>query len=178
MAETTPITDPHVPRVHGERINTATAMRTAQLAYLGSAPGLLEVLASPTGTTTFLRADGEWAEPTANPIYDLVVFMNDVPGDAAILGRWAIAHSISFATDFAGSNVSAGTAATASTVLTVKKNGTSVGTLIFAASGTIPTMDCTAWTCEADDIITIENQATADATLALISITLCGVRTA
>ena len=173
MAETTVITDVHFSGYMENGINTATAMRTAQLEYLGSAAGLLEVLASPTGTSTFLRADGTWA----NPIHELTLFSAAAPGNAAIMGRWAIAHDLSFAANFSGSNVNAGTAATASTVLTVKKNGSSVGTLTFAISGTVPTMSCSAWTVAPDDIITIENQATADATLALISITLISSRT-
>jgi hypothetical protein len=39
-------------------------------------------------------------------------------------------------------------------------------------------MACSTWSVVADDIVTIENQATADATLAAISITLAGERTA
>jgi hypothetical protein len=114
----------------------------------------------------------------ANPIYDLVAYVHDVPAGGSDLARWAIARSVTFATDFAGSNVSAGVAATAETVLTVKKNGTSVGTLTFAAAGTIPTMDGATWSVVADDIVTIQNQATADASLARVSITLAGERTA
>lgn len=116
--------------------------------------------------------------PMANPIYDLVAYVHDVPAGGSDLARWAIARSVTFATDFVGSNVSAGSAATAETVLTVKKNGTEVGTLTFAISGTVPTMDGATWSVVADDIVTIENQATADASLAAISITLAGERTA
>ena len=113
----------------------------------------------------------------ANPIYDLVAYVHDAPAGASNLGRWAIARTIAFPANFSGSSVSAGVAATASTVLTVKKNGTSVGTLTFAISGTVPTMSGSAWSVVAGDIVTVENQATADASLAKISITLAGERT-
>ena len=111
-------------------------------------------------------------------IYDLAMFHSDVPGGSAVMGRWVMARTVAFPANLAGSRVRAGVAATASTVLTLKKNGASVGTLTFAAAGTVPTMAGASWSVVADDIVTIENQATADATLAAISITLAGERTA
>jgi hypothetical protein len=39
-------------------------------------------------------------------------------------------------------------------------------------------MDGATWSVVADDIVTIQNQATADASLARVSITLAGERTA
>lgn len=72
-----------------------------------------------------------------------------------------------------GNKASAKTAATGSTVLTIKQNGSSVGTITFAASGTSGTFSIGSPVSLAiDDILTIEGPATADATLADISITL------
>jgi hypothetical protein len=114
----------------------------------------------------------------ANPIYDLAAYVPDAPAGSAEVARWAISRSVDFPTDFGASNAVAGVAATASTVLTVRKNGTSVGTITFGAAGTVGAFSGTAWSVVADDVVTITNQATADATLAQIGITLTGERPA
>jgi hypothetical protein len=72
-----------------------------------------------------------------------------------------------------GSKASAGTAATADTTFTIKKNGSSVGTILFSAAGTTGAFTIASPVSIAiDDIITIVGPASADATLADISITL------
>ena len=114
----------------------------------------------------------------ANPIYDLAAYVPDAPAGSAEVARWAISRSVDFPTDFGASNAVAGVAATASTVLTVRKNGSSVGTITFGASGTVGAFSGAAWSVVADDVVTITNQATADATLAQIGITLTGERPA
>ena len=67
-----------------------------------------------------------------------------------------------------------GVAATASTTFTVAKNGTSIGTFVFAASGTVPTFSITATNFAVGDILTMTAPATVDSTLADISITMLG----
>jgi hypothetical protein len=66
----------------------------------------------------------------------------------------------------------AGTAATASTVFTVKKNGTSIGTITFAAGATSGTFSFSNTAIAAGDFITIEGPGTPDATLADIAFTI------
>ena len=109
-------------------------------------------------------------------IYDFAAFNHDPPGDGSVLARWACARTVAFPANLAGSSVSAGTAATAETVLTLKKNGVDAGTLTFAAAGTVPTIAVTNFSVVPGDILTVENQATADATLALVSMTISGQR--
>lgn len=71
------------------------------------------------------------------------------------------------------SRASADTAATAQTVLTLKKNNSSVGTITFAAGGTSGTFAvASAVTIAAGDKLSVENQATADVTLADVQINL------
>ena len=109
-------------------------------------------------------------------IYDFAAFNHDAPGDSAVLARWVCARTVAFPANLAGSRVSAGVAATAETVLTLKKNGVSAGTMTFAAAGTVPAIVVTNFGVVPGDILTVENQATADATLALVSMTLSGQR--
>jgi hypothetical protein len=64
----------------------------------------------------------------------------------------------------------ASVAATATTVFTIKENGTiTVGTFTFAASATLATVSITAGSISVGDIITIEAPATPDGTLADIA---------
>lgn len=71
----------------------------------------------------------------------------------------------------------AGVAATASSVFTIKKNGSSIGTFTFAISGTTATINLTSTAISAGDIITITAPSSQDATLADIGLTLGGIRT-
>lgn len=64
-------------------------------------------------------------------------------------------------------------AATASTTITLRKNGTSIGTIVFGIGGTVATVTiATAVSFVADDIFTITAPSTADATLADVLLTL------
>lgn len=71
-----------------------------------------------------------------------------------------------------GNKASAKTASTGTAVLTIKQNGSSVGTITFTASGTGVFSISSPVTVAVDDIITIEGPASPDATLADISVTL------
>lgn len=71
-----------------------------------------------------------------------------------------------------GNKASAKTASTGTAVFTIKKNGSSVGTVTFTTSATGVFSISSPITRAIDDILTIEGPATADATLADISFTL------
>lgn len=72
----------------------------------------------------------------------------------------------------ANSSVKSSTAATASTVLTIRKNGTQVGTITFSASGAVGVISITTAAVAATDLLTVTAPATPDSTLADISILL------
>ena len=73
------------------------------------------------------------------------------------------------------SSAKAGTAATASTVFTIKHNGTSVGTITFAISGTVGTFSFTGTVNVAiGDTLQVVAPASPDATLADINVLLEG----
>lgn len=87
-----------------------------------------------------------------------------------------MAYVSSFTETFAPtlSRAKAGLAATASTVITIKKNGAAWGTITFAAAGTTGTWVIAAPTIVAGDVLTFHAPSTPDATLGNIAITLAG----
>lgn len=96
------------------------------------------------------------------------------PADAEYLIRLSPAVR-AFVLDGTGS-ASCGTAASAEAVLTVYKNGVSVGTITFSAGATLGTLSIpSAVTIAIGDRISIVCPATADATLADIDVTLKGL---
>lgn len=70
-------------------------------------------------------------------------------------------------------------AAAASTTFTLKKNGTSIGTAIFASAGTTATVDLTSTSIAfaVGDVLTIEAPAVQDTSLEDLSLTVAGIRT-
>lgn len=127
------------------------------------------------GTTSqYLRGDKTWQTIPAQKL-TMALSVAGKPSDGQkIIPRFEVADPFTLLE--ATSRASAGTAATASTVFTLKKNGSSVGTISWSASGTLGTVDLTATTISfaTGDILTLEAPATADSTLADISITLAG----
>jgi microcystin-dependent protein len=115
------------------------------------------------------------ASGSNSPVYDLISYYPGSPTNNAILSNLIMVRSVEFQTNFPGSYASSSTAATASTVFTIKKNGTSVGTITFAISGTTGTFASSGViNFVAGDVLSIDNQAIADATIANISISITG----
>lgn len=106
-------------------------------------------------------------------------FYPGVPEADAILLYVPIAVATTFPANFAGSICKALVAATAETIIDVQKNGSSVGTITFAAAGTTGTFASSggaAVSFAVNDDLYLVNQSTADATLASIGTSLYGVR--
>lgn len=111
--------------------------------------------------------------------FDAVMFFPGAPTASAIVAQIVAARPLLFPGNLSGSVGYGKTAATASTVFDVKKNGSSVGSITFAASGTVPTFSTTASAAIAlasGDRLEVIAPATPDATLANISFTLAGTR--
>lgn len=105
--------------------------------------------------------------------YDIATFYPGVPGSSQLVMRWQAPRAVTVPSGATNSQASAGTAATGSTTFTIKKNGTSVGTIAWSASGTAGTFTVSSTvSLAAGDVLTITGPATADATLADIAITL------
>lgn len=106
-------------------------------------------------------------------------FIKDKKNGAPTASEVVIRHVFPGDTDFlehlAGSAVKAGTAATASTVFDIQKNGVSIGNMTFAIAGTVPTITVTGGASFANgDTLTVIAPAGPDATLANIAWTLVG----
>lgn len=86
-------------------------------------------------------------------------------------------RDVVFPINLTGSRGVASVAATASTTFLIKKNGTQVGTMVFAAAGTVATFTMgSATTVTTADEITVEAPASPDATLSDVRFTLKATR--
>jgi hypothetical protein len=122
--------------------------------------------------------EGPEGPPGPDPINaaDIMIFSGGLTNNNQKFFKTKVVRAFSFPTNLAGSYVLADTAATASYVITFKKNGVSFGTATFAASGSTATLSVTATTFAAGDVFSIEGPATADVTLADVQIALLGSR--
>lgn len=109
---------------------------------------------------------------------DIGTYISGSPSANEVVLSYVFTRAVTFADEFAGSQAKAGAAATGSTTFIVQKNGASVGTIVFAASGTTGTFATTGTTVAfaAGDVLSLVAPATPDTTLANISVTFTGVR--
>ena len=106
-------------------------------------------------------------------------FVAGKPTAGEEVARLAVSDAFTLPAGLTGSRGSAGVAATASAVFSLKKNGTEFGTATFAAAGTTATFAAASATSfAAGDVLTIVAPATADSTLADIALTLDGAGSA
>jgi len=134
------------------------------------------------GASAWAAASAGSSTPTTQP-YDMVAYYPGVPTASAKVSRVAFTRAVTFAAAFAGSVASADVAATASTVFDVQKavsgstTFSSIGSVTFAAGATVGSFALAGGASFATgDRLRILAPATADATLADISITLVGTR--
>jgi hypothetical protein len=115
---------------------------------------------------------------TAGPAYDIAFYFPGTPVGAQEMFKLTAARAFTLPDEFAGSVGDAGVGATASTVLTVLKNGGSIGTITIATGGgfTFVTTATIPETFAVGDEISVDNQATADATCGDINVTFKGTR--
>lgn len=100
------------------------------------------------------------------------------PTASEVLVRHTLAETVNFAANFSGSSGTIGINPTASYVLTVAKNGATVGTITFSTSGTVTfaTTGGSAVAFAPGDVLTITAPASTDATADQLSPTLRGTR--
>ncbi|MDQ3565724.1 MAG: DUF2793 domain-containing protein [Pseudomonadota bacterium] len=102
---------------------------------------------------------------------------NGAPTASLIMLHHVVTRQVIFPSGLTGSQGKAGTAATAQTDFDIQKNGSSVGTMRFAAAGTSATfIMASQQTFAAGDILKVVSPASPDATLANITFTLSGTR--
>lgn len=138
-------------------------------------PGrLYNVRTDGTANGVVARDIGGVSEPR-----DVTAFVPGAMGNAQLLFRSKVVRAFTLPANLVGSNVTAVTAATASTTITIKKNGSAIATAVFGIGGTTATLATTGGTAQSvavGDVVTFEGPATADATLADTSIDLKGSR--
>jgi len=129
----------------------------------GTANGIIEVGAAGAGG--------------ANP-YDVGMFLPGVPTNSQLLLQYVFVRAVDFPDEFVGSKGLVGTNPTAAATIDVKKNGTSIGTISITTGGvvTFVTAGAGVENFVAGDKLELIAQASADATLADISITFNGTR--
>ena len=115
--------------------------------------------------------------PRGEAPYDIVVMWNGVLTASLVLIDMEFARPVWFPAGLRNSRFRAVTAATAQTDLDVQHNGVSVGTIRFAAAGTVATFIMAQSQAYAiGHALKIVAPASADATLADIRGTLAGMR--
>lgn len=109
--------------------------------------------------------------------YDVGSMFNGAITASMVLLRFAFARAVNFADGWPLSRGVAGTASTTQCDFDIKKNGSSVGTMRFAAGGTVASFLASgAVSFAAGDILTVVAPGSPDATLAGLAFTLAGVR--
>jgi hypothetical protein len=104
-------------------------------------------------------------------------FIKGVFANSQVVDARPVDEAATFPANFAGSQAVLGTAATATTVFVIKQNATQIGTITFAASGTVGTFASTSglpYTFSIGDILSITAPASADATAAKLGYVLQG----
>jgi len=134
-------------------------------------------LTGPTGATGAGSTGPTGATGPINNIYVISVFAPGVMANNQTLFYQKAVVSFTLPSGLTGSNFLSLAAATASTTITLKKNGSSIGTLVWSASGTVPSVTFSGTVAfAAGDTFEVYGPATADATLGDVSLTFDGSR--
>ena len=161
---------------------------STKIARYNSAGSAWEMFTPKAGWRAYVADEDEyyrytgsaWAiESRAQPVDIYASINGTLPATAKIMVPTPLARVTIFPINFAGALAKAQVAATASTVLNVKRDGTTIGTITFAAAGTTGTFATTggvAMTFTAGQTLAIEGPSTADTTLGTVGIVLVGSR--
>ena len=167
------------PPVRAERVLTESVV-DAKLEALMNSPDwnkliylLRDMNASVPFSTELATSD---ADILINKNRSFSTWLLAAPGNDAQLVRWVMTEAVTFPALFSGGQVAIGVSATAQTTYSIEKNGTEVGTIVVETNDTFAftSTASAAVAFAAGDVLTIEAQATADATLADVAITLIG----
>ena len=109
--------------------------------------------------------------------YDVATYCAGQPDNSEVLLRFNYVRAVRLPANLTGSRVTAGTAATAQTDFDVTVNGSSIGTIRFAAAGSVATFVSFAQVdLAANDQLRLIAPASQDATLADIAFSFAGTQ--
>lgn len=145
--------------------------------YLGSI--LLDSSGGAVGTQGgMLPAGAVLTVPTTQP-YDVAgIYTGGIPASFKIMPQLPMVRAVNFPANFLGSQGSLETAPTAQLDFTIKKNGTSIGTMTFAASSTVATFTTSGLPISMmiGDRLSVTASSSADASAADLGFILKGTR--
>lgn len=129
--------------------------------------------------TKLSDTSGNWSDPNylVGDRFDLSIYVADNPYSAEELAGHVFTNSVNFPAGLTGSKGFATDAPTADAVFTIKKNGTSIGSVTFADGDNTATFALSGGAVfAAGDVLTVVAPEPQDATLFQVSITLAGYR--
>jgi len=136
------------------------------------AGGAASTVTGPTGNTGPTGPTGNTGPVYAN--YDFVMFFEGNQTNSETIMRFVATRSFTLPISLTGSYASAITASSGTAIFTINQNGTQKGTITFTASSTGTFSFTAAVSFVAGDVVTIVGPATADSTLAGISVSFTG----
>jgi hypothetical protein len=151
--------------------------------------GSISVPTQTAGNNTNLAASTAFVQTTVSGLvttaqlaaakyYDIPGGATGTPSASQIMLEHVAVRTVTWSAGFAGSQGFAATAATALTTFTITVNGTTIGTMTFAASATTATFALTGTnSITAGQVLRVIAPASPDATLANVSFTFLGVAT-
>lgn len=175
----TPAADFTLTLPDGKRVaaihNTTAKAATVRTATLGATvalrAGKLSIVASRGTSLVALAASA------VGGLYDIGLFIPGQPAASAMVFQFVVPRAIGFPVNLAGSFAKAGTAATTSAAFTLRKNGSNVGAIDFAAGSTAATFTLAGGAVfAAGDVLEMLAPSPQDGTLADVSITLLAAR--
>ena len=135
-------------------------------------PGVMDIVYSDGTNVEAVGGISDSGHP-----YELTYYFPGKPGAAALLAKTIMTQTVELASGLTGSYCTSEIASTATKSFDIKKNGSSVGTIDFAAAATTATFTfSTGTTFNAGDDIKIEGPAIQDTTLSDISLSIKGLR--
>lgn len=119
-----------------------------------------------------------WDEFVVNgDVYDVGGFSPDKPGSGENILSWLMNRTVTFPAGLTASRAKCGTAATATAIFSIQKNGVEFGTITIAAGGTVGVIASASDAIfAAGDVLDVIGPSPRDATLADMHVTLFGYR--
>ena len=163
-------------------LTDAATQQVHEIVYVtGISSSTLTIERGMEGTSALTWAVGDYVAcgttagsvGTSTGVYDIAGGVSGPIAGSQIVLYFLAVRALNIPANFAGSISEVLTAFTSAATYTIYHNGTSVGTISFAASGTAGTFSTSsAFTMAVGDNMTIQAPSTADATAANLAITI------